>query len=160
MGIRVNESNWMKKYIYLITDLRTKATNDLEKDLYKLMNNALFGKTCENIEKRVDIKLVTHEIKLNNIKLVTHEIKLTKLASNVNYNSHTVFDEGMIAVHRNKLVIEYNKPLYLGMCILDVSKSLIYRFITLVVFSFLRVSHLLGFLLFSLLWEIALSASE
>jgi hypothetical protein len=63
------------------------------------MNNAVFGKTCENIEKRVDIKLATDEL------------KLTKLASKVNYSSHTVFDEGMVAVHMNKLIIEYNKPI-------------------------------------------------
>jgi hypothetical protein len=106
----------MKKYIDFNTGLRTKATNDFEKDLFKLMNNAVFGKTCESIEKRVDIRLATNKR------------SLTKLASKVNYNHHTVFDEDMVAVPMNKLIIECNKPLYLGIVILDGSKTLMYRF--------------------------------
>ena len=115
-GIRFEESDWLKKYIDLNTDLRTKATNDFEKDFFKLMNNSVFGKTLENIENRVDVRLVCDEK------------EVIKLAAKPNYDSLTIFDENLIAVHMKRTKLLYNKPIYLGMCILDSSKTLIYDF--------------------------------
>ncbi|XP_022809736.1 uncharacterized protein LOC111346730 [Stylophora pistillata] len=114
--IRFKERPWMKKYINLNTKLRAKAKNDFEKDFYKLMNNAVFGKTMENIRKRVDVRLVTREEKAK------------KLTNKVNFKHCTIFSEDLSAIHMGKTQILFNKPLYLGMSILDISKTLMYDF--------------------------------
>ena len=115
-GIKFEERPWLKEYIDLNTNLRTKAKNEFEKDFFKLMNNSVFGKTMENIEKRV------------NVKLVTTKEKAMKLSSNPNFESFTIFDENLIAIHMKREKLYYNKPIYLGMCILDLSKTLMYDF--------------------------------
>jgi len=58
-GISFKEESWMKPYIELNTKLRTKASSEFEKDVFKLVNNSVFGKTMENIRNRVDIRLKT-----------------------------------------------------------------------------------------------------
>ena len=67
-----------------------KATNDFEKDFFKLMNNSVFGKTMENIENHVDVRLVTDEK------------KATMLAAKPNYDCRTIFDENLIAIHMKR----------------------------------------------------------
>ena len=96
------ESPWLKKYIDLNTGLRAKATNNFEKDFFKLMNNSVFGKTMENIRNRVDIKLVTNEKAAK------------KLISKPNFYHRTIFTENLIVVHMKKTKVYYNKPIYLG----------------------------------------------
>ena len=115
-GIKFKESPWLKSYIALNTDLRTNAKNDFEKDFFKLMNNSVFGKTIENIRNRVDIKLVTDK---NNSE---------KLAAKPNFNHCNIFSEDLIAIHMKKTELTFNKPVYLRMCILDLSKTLMYYF--------------------------------
>nr|XP_047129328.1 uncharacterized protein LOC105843185 [Hydra vulgaris] len=115
-GINFKESAWLSKYIELNTNLRTKATNEFKKDFFKLMNNSVFGKTLENIENRVDVRLVTKRE------------EAIKLASKPNKESRTIFDENLIAIHMKRTKLVYNKPIYLGMCILDLSKTLMYKF--------------------------------
>jgi len=80
------------------------------------MNNSVFGKTLERIENHVDIKLVCAEK------------EAIKLVSKTNYDRLTIFDENLIAVHMKRTRLFYNKPIYLGMCILDLSKTLMYDF--------------------------------
>ena len=115
-GIKFVESEWMKPYIDMNTKLRAEAKNNFEKDHYKLMNNSVFGKTMENIRNRV------------NVKLVNNEEKARKLIAKPNYNSCKIFSENLISVHMKKTSLVMNKPVYLGACILDLSKTIMYDF--------------------------------
>ena len=76
----------------------------------------MFGKTMENFENRVDVRLVTKRE------------EAMKLSSKPNFESRTIFDENLIAVHMKRTKLVYNKPIYLGMCILDLSKTLMFEF--------------------------------
>ena len=97
-GIKFKESQWLKKYIALNTDLRTKARNEFEKDFFKLMNNSVFGKTMENIRNRV------------NIKLVTDKKNAERLVAKPNFKHCYIFDEDLIAIHMKKTSLTMNKP--------------------------------------------------
>ena len=98
------------------TKLRKEAKNDFEKDFFKLMNNAVFRKTVENVRKHRDIKLVTTDKRRN------------QLASEPNYHTTKYFSENLIAIETEKTKVKMNKPIYLGMSILDISKTLMYEF--------------------------------
>ena len=118
-GIKLEESAWLEEYTNLNTKLRVEAKqsrNHFEVHFFKLMNNSVFGKTLENIRKRVDIRLISS----NKVA--------QKLAVNPNYDRCTIFGENLIAVHMKKTKLYLSKPMYLGMSILDLSKSLMYNF--------------------------------
>ena len=114
--LEFKQSPWLKQYIDFNTEKRKSAKNDFEKDFFKLMNNSVFGKTMENIRKRIDVRLVTDEN------------KLLKLASKPTYVSSKIFNENLVAVHKIKETLTLNRPAYVGMCILDLSKTLMYDF--------------------------------
>ena len=80
------------------------------------MNNSVFGKTMENIRKRVGVRLVTDEK------------KLSKLTSKPTYVSSKIFNKNLVAVHKIKETLTLNRPAYVGMCILELSKTLMYDF--------------------------------
>ena len=115
-GIKFIESEWLKPYIDKNTNLRTQAKNNFEKDFFKLMNNSVFGKTMENIRNRV------------NVKLVNTEEKLKKLIAKPNFRSRKIFNENLVSVHMKQTSLTMNKPVYLGMCILDLSKIIMFDF--------------------------------
>ena len=92
------------------TEYRMNAKNDFDKDVFKLMNNVVFGKTMENVRKHRDIKLVTNDTKRN------------KLVSESNYHTKKWFSENLLAIEMKKTVIKANKPIYLGLVILSLSK--------------------------------------
>jgi len=108
----------MEPYIRMNTELRKAATSDFEKDLYKLMNNAVFGKTMENLRKRVDVKLVrSHE-----------DDKIRRLIASPSYARVNRFGNDMAALLMHKARLVLNRPVYVGMSILDLSKTLMYDF--------------------------------
>ena len=115
-AIEFRQSAWMKEYINFNTKLRTEAKNDFEKDFYKLMNNAVFGKTMENIRKHRDIKLVNNE-----------EAYL-KAVMKPNFKSGTLFGPNLMGCEMGKVKVVMNQPVYLGQAILDLSKIVMYEF--------------------------------
>ena len=114
--IEFDQSAWMKPYIDFNMQLRTKAKNDFEKDFFKLMNNAVFGKTMENIRKH------------RNIKLVTNRETYLKTVMKPNFKSGVLFGENLMGCEMGKIKVVMNKLVYLGQAILDLSKIVMYEF--------------------------------
>ena len=98
------------------TELRKLAKNGFEKDIFKLLNNSVFGKTMENIRKHRDIKLVTTDK------------KRSKLVSEPNYHTINLISEDLSMIEMKKTKLKMNKPIYLGLSILEISKILMYEF--------------------------------
>ena len=98
------------------TELRKQAKNYFEKDFLKLMSNAVFGKTMENVRKYRDIKLVTIDKKRN------------QLVSEPNYHATKCFPENLLAIEMKKIKVKMNKPVYLGLSVLEISNTLMYEF--------------------------------
>ena len=115
-AIEFVQSPWLKTYIDFNTRLRAAATNDFEKDFFKLMNNAVFGKTMENIRKHRNIKLVT-----------TREMYL-RTVMRPNFKSGVLFGENLMGCEMGKIKVVMKKPVYLGQAILDLSKIVMYEF--------------------------------
>ena len=114
--IEFDQEAWLKEYIDVNTELRKKATNDFEKDFFKLMNNAVLGKNMENVRKHRDIKLVKIDKKRN------------KLVSEPNFHTMKLIDNNLAIIEMRKVKVKINKPIYLGLSILDVSKITMYEF--------------------------------
>ena len=114
--IEFDQEAWLKKYTDMNTELRKKPSNDFEKDFFKLMNNAVFGKTKENERKHRDIKLVKTNYKRN------------KLVSEPNYHAMKLISENLSIIEMKKVKVKMNKPIYLGLSILEISKIIMYEF--------------------------------
>ena len=115
-ALEFNQSPWLKMYIDFNTQKRTAAECSFEKDFFKLMNNSVFGKTIENLRKRV------------NVTLINDPKKLLKHASKPTFISCKVFNENHVAIHKIKESLTLNRPAYVEMCILNISKTLMYDF--------------------------------
>ena len=114
--IEFEQEAWLKECIDVNTELRKKANNDFEKDFFKLMNNAVFGKAMENLRKHRDIKLVKSDKKRN------------KLVSEPNFHTMKLIDNNLAIIEMNKVKVKMDKPIYLGLLILDISKITMYKF--------------------------------
>ena len=115
--IKFNQEAWLKSYIGKNTELRKEAKNDFEKDFFKLMNNSVFGKTMENVRNHRDIKIVTTDKQRN------------KFASEPNYHSTKRISKDLLIMEMKKVEVKMNKPVYLGQSILDISKTLMHKFL-------------------------------
>ena len=114
--IEFNQEAWLKPYTDMNTELRKLAKNDFEKDFFKLMNNAVFGKTMKNVRKHRDIKLVTTDK------------KRSKIVSEPNYHTTNCISENLSIIEMKRTKVKMNKPIYLGLSILEISKILMYEF--------------------------------
>ncbi len=108
-ALTFDQSPWMEPYIRLNRELRKQATSDFEKDLFKLMNNSVFGKTMENMRKRQDVKLVRS----------TEEDKLRRYLAKPNFARSKIFDDNLAALHMYRTSLYLNRPTYVGMSILE-----------------------------------------
>ena len=111
--LEFNQSQWLKPYIEFNAQKRMEAEKNNDKNgkaLYKLMNNAIYGKTMENLRNRI------------NVKLVNNEKYYFKCTSKPRYMSHKIFDSNLVAIRKSKLALTLNEPPYLGMCIFELSK--------------------------------------
>ncbi|KAF4520795.1 hypothetical protein B566_EDAN002371 [Ephemera danica] len=114
--LHFEQSPFLKPYIELNTEMRKRAANNFEKDFFKLMNNAVYGKTMENVRKRRDLELVTEP----------H--RLAKCIASIYFKDRVIYSEKMSAIHYHKKKVVLDKPTYVGMAILDISKTLMYDF--------------------------------
>ena len=96
------------------TKLRTEAKNDSENDFLKLINTSVFGKTMENVRKHKDFKLVTTDKRRN------------QLVSEPNFYPKKWFTKNCLAIEMSKIKVKMNKPVYLGLPKLEISKTLMY----------------------------------
>ena len=113
--LKFKQSDWMKEYIDF-NNKKMNAANDFEKDFFKLMINSVYGKTVENLTKRI------------NVRLANNEKDFLKYTSRPTYITHKLFGKDYAAIHEIKPVIILNKPIYIGITLLDLSKWKMYDF--------------------------------
>ena len=109
----------LKQYVELNIQKRIEAEKNDDKDgkaLYKLMNNAVYGKTMENLRNKIDVKLVSNKK------------DYLKWTSKPSYMLHKTLDNNLVAIRKKKVTLMLNNPAYNGMCILELSKVLMYEF--------------------------------
>ena len=114
--LKFKQSDWLKKYIGFNCKERKNAVNSFGKYFFKLMINCVYGKTMENLRKRISVRLVNNEK-----DYVKHVSKPT-------FISQKICDKNFVAIHEIKLVLTLNKPVYVGFSVLQLSKWLMYDF--------------------------------
>ena len=112
-----SQSAWMCPYIDLNTRLRQSAKSEFEKDFYKLMNNAVFGKSMENVRNR------------QNFHLVCSELRAKKLVAKPTFKYFDIINENLVLIEMSRPKITLNKPIYTGFCVLELSKNFLSSFL-------------------------------
>ena len=111
------QSRWLEKCISFNTQKRNKAKNDFEKDFYKLLNNAFYGKTMENVRNRIKVEFVKKD---DTDKIIKQHSKLTFNGIHMSYENCDRY-----TFKQNEVLID--KPIYLGFSVLELSKLLMYE---------------------------------
>ena len=114
--LKFKQCDWTKKYIDFNTEKRKYAANSFEKEFFKLMINCVYGKTMENLRKRI------------NVKLVDNKRDYLKHVSKPTFLSQKMFYENVAVIHEIKPVLTLNKPIYVRFTVLELSKWLMYDF--------------------------------
>ena len=115
-AIKFEQTEVSKPYIEFNTEKRKNARHDFEKDVYKLMNNAIFGKTMEDKRKHLDFEVVSDET------------RYMKCVSNPNFKHSHIINENLVGVEKQYTKLKLDKPIFIGMSILDLSKQHMYKF--------------------------------
>ncbi|XP_014480175.1 PREDICTED: uncharacterized protein LOC106747294 [Dinoponera quadriceps] len=118
-ALRFAQSPWLRGYVELNTGFRIGASNAFENNLYKLMNNAVFGRTMENVREHLDVRLVTRW---------DGRYGAEALIAKPNFHSRSIFSEDLMAVELRRLRVQFTKPIYVGMYVLEISKTRVYEF--------------------------------
>lgn len=113
------QQKWLKPYIELNTEMRKRATNEFEKNFYKLMANAIYGKTMENVRGRIDLRLV---------RKWEGRFGAETYIAKPNFKRSIAFSENFVAIEMMKTSIKFDKPIAIGMAVLDISKIVMYNF--------------------------------
>lgn len=114
--LEFRQSRWMSKYIELNTALRKQAKSTFEKDMFKLANNACYGKSFENVRSR------------SNIQLVSSSKKAKKLVAKPTFKRFQIINKDLTMIEMAKTRVVLNKPMYTGFTVLEASKDLMYCF--------------------------------
>ena len=113
--LKFKQCDWLKKFVDFNTEKIKNTANKFEESFFKLMINNVFGKTMENLRKRINAELINNA--KDYVKYVSRPSFIQK-----------IFNKIFVVVHRIKPVLILNKPIYLGFSILELSKSLMYEF--------------------------------
>ncbi|XP_074042611.1 uncharacterized protein isoform X1 [Leptinotarsa decemlineata] len=116
--LKFKQSAWLCPYIELNTRLRTAANTSFKKNQFKLANNAIFRKTMENIRLHRIVKLVSS---------YEGRCGAKNPISSPRFHNRTIFDSNLMAIELKKAKLIFNKPMYVGMAILDLSKTCMFQ---------------------------------
>ena len=114
--IEFKQSPWMKPYIEFNTEKIIQATNEADKDFFKLLINSVYGETMENMRKRMKMRIVTNEK------------DCIKCSSRPTFKNSIIFGKKLFAIHEKPEEIRFNKPTYVGCTVLEESKLEMYKF--------------------------------
>ena len=113
--LKFKQSNWLEEYIKFNTDKRTvEAGRGFERSFFKMIINSIYGKTMENLRKRIIVRLINNS--KDYVRCVTK------------FSSQKIFSKNFVAIHQIKSVLTLDKPIYVGFSILELSKLLMYKF--------------------------------